>query len=401
MNIKYLLLLNYVRGYSLPKLPTKNKIINISLQSSLNYAIVPISTIVDSYWINRIGSVNEISGTLYANNIFKFIYNIFSVISIVITNIIKNENEYKQYITLTFVIINIPSIIIAFLLFNKYPRYIINNTEIIYDCCQYLKVRSIGLFFAVNNSLMYGILRGFTDFKIIIRINLISQILNIVLDYLLLDYGIKGIAIATSISELYAFLSYIIILQKKDIFKRIKDVKKKIINIITKTSFLQIKNICSNLILLHNNNKLINLNNFHYINTNILFDNYINLCTIIYQGLYNASIILLPDEHIRNKILKYTFIISIFNSIIFLLYCLKINLNNNVLYIFFIYQILYGICYVNDGIFIGYSRIRKSVLSNIIQLLITLILSQHMNSYLNLWLIQMFTVFIKIIIYNN
>ena len=66
---------------------------------------------------------------------------------------------------------------------------------------------------SLTNSLIFSILRGFLDFDNAIKINMKSQIINVVLDPIFMKmYGLKGVAIASVLSDVYCSLNYIILL---------------------------------------------------------------------------------------------------------------------------------------------------------------------------------------------
>ena len=80
----------------------------------------------------------------------------------------------------------------------------------------YLKYRSVGIPFCLFNNLIFGVMRGLMDYTSAIKINILSQFVNIILDPILINRsGIKGAAIATVYSDILCTLGYTYLLYKK------------------------------------------------------------------------------------------------------------------------------------------------------------------------------------------
>jgi len=85
----------------------------------------------------------------------------------------------------------------------------------------YTQMRLMGAPFYLANYVFASFYRGIGDNKIILKINIVINIINIFLDYILIfgfseikGMGIKGAAIATVISQLIGTLAYIVLFYK-------------------------------------------------------------------------------------------------------------------------------------------------------------------------------------------
>ena len=109
----------------------------------------------------------------------------------------------------------------TFLIFFARPLigfFRLGDAQVISDAVAYLQIIAIGTVFAFINPVFSGIYNGSGDSKTPFWINSVGLILNIVLDPLFIfvfDWGIRGAAYATIISQLIATLIFIMCFKSK------------------------------------------------------------------------------------------------------------------------------------------------------------------------------------------
>ena len=159
--------------------------------------------------------------------------------------------------------------------------------------------------FALVNNTIFATLRGLLLFKTAFKLNLVSQIVNLVLDPLMIQsMGIKGAAIASTLADIICTCQYLIFLKYHDYLSAQVSNFGKYLKKIFNTGFLiQIRNIS------------IKVSYFLMVRRILTFDNsgknmasfvicskILDLGTIIYFGLGTVGYTLIPasankDQH--------------------------------------------------------------------------------------------------------
>ncbi|HPC38241.1 MAG TPA: MATE family efflux transporter [Exilispira sp.] len=127
-------------------------------------------------------------------------------------------------------IISALSITVIGLIFGKYILILIKTpAEIFPSALIYLKIIFIGMIFTFGYNGISALLRGIGDSRTPTLLLVVATIINIILDLLFVIYfkmGIKGVAIATVISQAFSFIMGIIIAINKNlpIAPRIKNI---------------------------------------------------------------------------------------------------------------------------------------------------------------------------------
>ena len=405
--------------------PIDKKIFNLVKPATLNYIMVPIVGMVDTFWVSKLGSSNELAGAGTGDQIFSIFYVITSFLPSIITPKItelhvKKENEsIQELISLSIILTNILGLITTITMFNLSDTIIYNFVGdipfITSYTNDYLKIRSLGMCFCLTNGLIFSILRGFMDFHSAIKINVKSQIINIVLDPIFMKiYGLKGVAIASVLSDAFCSINYINLLSSKNRFtSKIKNFFSKSIFLLKQGCFIQIKNTLNNFMYLYMNKKILLFNNGNkLLASNILLVKFLEMCFITFSGLYSVSNIIIPSEKILNNdkkakkhLLKWSLTIGIIQSLI--LFNSKflfpfftsdievINICKKLIGIVSIYQILYGNSYVMEGILQGYQKFKYSGIANFISLIPMITLVYLSKNLTHLWISSIITVIVK------
>ena len=405
--------------------PMDKKIFNLAKPATLNYVMVPIVGMVDTFWVSKIGSSNQLAGAGSGDQIFSIFFVITSFLPSIITpkitemQVLDKKNETNELISTSILLTNILGIMTTSLLFVNSQRlttlFVGEKSHIIKYTSEYLKFRSLGMCFSLTNSLIFSILRGFMDFKSAIKINIKSQIINIILDPIFMKfYGLKGVAIASVFSDIYCSISYIkLLLKKKRYSKKISNFFENSIELLKQGSFIQIKNTLNHFMFIYISKKILNFDNSGVLlASHILTIKFLELCLILFSGLYSVSNILIPSEKIinndkeaKNRLLFWSIIIGFFQSILlsnsypllsFVTSDIQVIENCKKIFgLVSLYQIVYGHSYILEGILQGYQKFKYSGISNILSLIPMIILITFSKNVTHLWLSGIITIMLK------
>lgn len=236
-----------------------NDIFRLSKATLLNYIMTPFIGAVDTFWISKLGNPEIIAGEGSADRLFSSIYHISSFAPSVITPIISkyhannNDDNISVFATTSaFLVSGIGLLMTCIMVFNT--KFFLNKiipetaTSYVY-ASQYLQLRSTTFCIALLNSLAFAIMRGKKDLKTPMRINIISQIVNGLLDPILMKFmGVRGVALGTVVAELVAFYLFYSKLFSEKIFKISNFDLTRIPSLIKRGFSVQTRSICISLV---------------------------------------------------------------------------------------------------------------------------------------------------------
>ena len=407
--------------------PMDKKIFNLSKPATLNYVMVPVVGMVDTFWVSKLGSSNQLAGAGSGDQIFSIFYVLTSFLPAIITPKITElqlqdkKQETNELISTSILLTNILGIFTTIIMIMYRKNLItmfVGDTPLISNFTnEYFKYRSLGMCFSLTNSLIFSILRGFMDFNSAIKINLKSQIINVVLDPIFMKYyGLKGVAIASVLSDIYCTFNYAKLLISENRYTtKITNFYNKSIELLKQGSFIQIKNTLNNFMYLYINKKILFIDKTGVLlASQIILIKFLELCFITFSGLYSVSNILIPsqkiihnDKEAKNRLLYWSVILGIGQSFLlfnsqFLLSYLTSDVNvievcKNLIGLISIYQIVYGHSYILEGILQGYQKFKESGIANIISLIPMIGLIYLSKNLTHLWGAGIVTMIIKCI----
>ena len=345
MKYKFLLLLNINVSYGLAKIPIKrlpelkkidSKIYKLAKPATINYLMVPFLGLVDSFWVSQLGGAEKLAAQGCADQIYNTFYRMTDFYSPVIApevSILNARNQTEKisnvvstsiYSTCIMTVI-LTSII---LIFNcQIINFFVKGNTMNKLTSEYLKYRSLGLMFGLINSIIFSTLRGMLDFNSAIRINIKSQIFNIITDPILMYYyDLKGLALATVLSEVYCTIEYLLLLKKKNIqIQKFKNDFATFFDTIKKGMYVQVRSLCYNLLGIITNNKIISIDQEgKKVAAHILSLKIFDFGTILSNSMNSVTSILVSNERVFNKdkiirkrLIQWSNVVGIFQFILF------------------------------------------------------------------------------------
>lgn len=206
------------------------EVVNISAPSVADAVLVALISMVDTIMVSGLGS-GAIAAVGITGQPRMIILSIFMALNVGLTSVIarrKGQNNQKGANSILSQILTICtglSIVIAMLgaIFAK-PLLIFAgaNEEILGSAVAYFKILMIGIPFNVITFCINGAQRGCGNTKISMKINIVSNLVNMVMNYFLIAgnfgfpaLGVRGAAIATSIGNFVGFIMAMISLTSK------------------------------------------------------------------------------------------------------------------------------------------------------------------------------------------
>ena len=239
--------------------PIDIEIVTLTQATVLNYIMTPIIGAVDTYWISRLNHDAALAGEGTADRIFGSIYSIASFAPSIVTPLVSkyhvtnNETGLVQTVTTSTAIVGILGTVTSLLMFiftKPLMKLVIppSSDSLVY-ANQYFSLRSLSFVFALLNSLAFSVYRGQKNLGRPMRINLLSQVLNAVLDPIFMSFmGVRGVALGTLISEVVGCVLFYSHLYKSNLIQPIQTNLKIAIDMI-KTGFsVQLRAICLSLV---------------------------------------------------------------------------------------------------------------------------------------------------------
>ena len=411
------ILFSSVNSYSLPQIYKKNvdqKIFNVMKPATINYIMVPFVGIVDTFWISKKGTITDIAAIGAADQIFFIFFSSLNFLPIILTPKIsqlynqKKSQEISNILNISIFTTCLLSILSFTLIFNIEfiaSLFMEKGSTVYIQSIEYLKCRTLGMPFSLYNCLIFSFMRGMFDYKSAIKMNGITQIINLVLDPIMIDMiGMKGAAISTLFSECVCSIGFTYMLIKKQIFsKQFRNMFSILKDFIKQGSSVQIRIIMLQLLYIHMNKNILKMDiNGINMATQIIIMKFMNIANILYRSLSITSSTIIPksimkneDKTIQKRLLYWTNIIGFVQGVVFLNFGKYVHILTNDVnvihllktlskYVCF-YQYLDGLHSVVEGILQGYqSFILPSTISFLLYIPMFYFI-QTSNNLVHLW----------------
>ena len=291
-----------------------DSIVKITRPATMNYIMNPVVGLVDGYWVSKYGDSTQLAGQASSEQLFNLYYTFLAFAPHVLTPIVSRytgenrKDKIVEYVNTATVLSLGLGLVGATLLFTQSTRALqtmISVESPVFKYAQYyFKYRVIGLPFQLLNSCYFSVCRGKMDINSAVKINIFAQLVNIVLDPLFMRrYGIRGVAIASTISDIVATLMYTTLLIKQQC------ISLKVTNFINNTKtlmnrafFVQLKDVSYQGLYFTVNHKLLMLDTIGKLSvSHVLLTKYLYINSILYYSLASAATVILPYQRVYKK----------------------------------------------------------------------------------------------------
>ena len=212
---------SFVKNLIKPNPPNSNivsnkEILNLTQGTVVNFIMNPLIGAVDTYWISKLNDDAILAGQGSSDRIFNSLFMIASFTPTVMIPLISkydsvgDTDKVSSIISSSILLVGLLGLVLSgsiFMFKEPVTKSIIPNSAPAYIyAVQYLEIRILSLGFALLNSLAFASFRGQKDVFTPLKINLCSQLANMILNpILMVKMGVKGIALGSVISELISF----------------------------------------------------------------------------------------------------------------------------------------------------------------------------------------------------
>jgi putative MATE family efflux protein len=302
----------YPRDTSIKKLD--DSIAKITKPATMNFIMNPIVGLVDGYWVSKMGDSTQLAGQASSEQLFNLYYTFFAFAPYVLTPIISRyhgENRKDKVVEFvnTAILLSLGLGAFASTSLFVYSKVALNtmmdtNSPVFTYANVYFRYRVIGLPFQLLNSCYYSIFRGKMDVSKGVKINILGQLVNIVLDpFFMKQYGIRGVAIASSIADMVSTICYtLLLLKEKYITIHCRSFVKNTLYMMKRAFFVQLKHLSYEGLYFTVNQRLLLLDSLGKISVaHVLLTKYFYFNSILFYSLGSAAIVIIPYQKVLNQ----------------------------------------------------------------------------------------------------
>jgi len=210
-------------------------LIKIALPCIANFAINPLIGAVDLFWINRMGNPLAIAGQAAANQIFSAAFWLTSFLPSVTCILVAKEKAKGNEEGVQDAVCQ--ALFVGFILSMLWSAFILTNTEKVLGivlkasaparefATPYLLIRGFAFLPSIVTLIGFSAFRGVLDTTTPLKISLLANLINVVLDPILIfkmNMGVTGAALATLAAEIVSALLFTVLLFKRRLIKSSK-----------------------------------------------------------------------------------------------------------------------------------------------------------------------------------
>ena len=307
----------YPRDTSIKKID--DSIAKITKPATMNYIMNPVVGLVDGYWVSKMGDSTQLAGQASSEQLFNLYYTFLAFAPHVLTPIVshfhgRNQKEKViEYVNTATILSLGLGIIGGVLLFthskNALTTMIQLDSPVFTFANVYFRYRVIGLPFQLLNSCYFSVFRGKMDVSKGVKINIVGQLVNIVLDpFFMKKYGIRGVAIASTLSDIVSSMLYTgVLLKEKYISLKIDSIVKNTKFMMRRAFFVQLKDLSYQGLYFTVNQKLLLLDSLGKISVaHVLLTKYFYFNSILFYSLESTATVIIPYQKVLNQNTKLT-----------------------------------------------------------------------------------------------
>ena len=204
------------------------RLIMVSLPVIANFAINPLIGAVDLFWVNRMGNALAVAGQAAANQVFNSVFWLTSFLPAVTATLISKQNakgnqEGVQDAVCQALFVGLIMALVSSTLLLTRPDSVLKavlsaDAPALAYAKPYLLIRSFAFVPSLVSLVGFSAFRGVLDTVTPVKISLLANLLNAVLDPLFiftLQMGVPGAALATLAAELASAITYLVVLHRR------------------------------------------------------------------------------------------------------------------------------------------------------------------------------------------
>lgn len=214
------------------------RLIKVSLPVIANFAINPLIGAVDLFWVNRMGNALAVAGQAAANQVFNSVFWLTSFLPAVTATLISKQNaqgnpEGVQDAVCQALFVGMLMALVSSTLLLTQPTTVLKSVlsadaPALAFARPYLLIRSLAFVPSLVSLVGFSAFRGILDTLTPVKISLMANLLNAVLDPIFiftLQLGVPGAALATLVAEIVSAVAYLTVLKRRNMIQLRKIIK--------------------------------------------------------------------------------------------------------------------------------------------------------------------------------
>jgi MATE family multidrug resistance protein len=214
------------------------RILTLVLPAVANFLILPLVGAVDTFWVGRMGNALSLAGQGAANQVFSSVFFLISFLPAVVTPLVAKaagsgdiaavRDSIQEAFFLGSILGLFGTVLLA--IFPSYALTMVlpRGSPARAFAEPYLAIRALTFMPALLSTIGFAAFRGTMDVVTPLKIAFFSNIVNVILDPVLIfnaNMGVAGAAAATCAAEIFSFVQYVRLLQKKKMLQLSKAMK--------------------------------------------------------------------------------------------------------------------------------------------------------------------------------
>jgi putative MATE family efflux protein len=204
-------------------------ILSTAIPSMINLGVVPIVNSVDTFWVGRLGVALALAGQSAANQasftIFFLIAFLPNITAPLVAKAVANNNteEAQRIVCESIFLCNVLGILGSAMLI-AFPRKVLGTLVMAADspamdyAAPYLRWRALGMVPSLISATGFAAYRGMLNTVTPLKVSLMTNTVNLILDPLLMfggGMGFVGAAVATAFAEILGGMTYLRLLFRR------------------------------------------------------------------------------------------------------------------------------------------------------------------------------------------
>lgn len=204
------------------------RIFSIFLPAMLNYVLIPLTGAVDCFWVGKMKNALALAGQSGANQMFASAFFLSSFLPAVVSPLVasaRNNSEIQdrchQALWIALSVGSVSSLALCLAPTKVLSLVLPPGAPALQYALPYLRIRALTLVPALLSTVAFAVFRGTLDIVTPLRISIVSNLVNIVLDPIFifqLNMGVSGAALATCVADVVALAMYMRAMLRRRLF---------------------------------------------------------------------------------------------------------------------------------------------------------------------------------------
>ena len=205
-------------------------ILSTAIPSMINLAVVPIVNSVDTFWVGRTGNALALAGQAAANQAFFTLYFLVNYLPTITAPLVAsavasgNQKEAQARVCESLFLSNLLGGL-GTLCLVAFPRVALSmvltaDAPALEYAIPYMRVRGLSMIPTLVAATGFAAFRGLLDTVTPLKVSLVTNLVNLVLDPLMIfmtPLGFVGAAVATVVAETLSGITYLRLLLKRQL----------------------------------------------------------------------------------------------------------------------------------------------------------------------------------------